>query len=131
MAIETFLPSISEESVSTFEARIAPDGRFGADVRFLGVVRALEDGREILGIHYTCYWEMAERELDRIGQALHDEEPGHRALVHHRTGFVPQGEASIVIRIQTLHSAAGFALCQEYLRRIKTTVPIWKEPVWR
>ena len=61
-------------------------------------------------------------------RASHDRRriPDHLALVHHKVGFVAAGEASILIRVQTAHSAEGFDLCREYLRRIKETVPIWK-----
>ena len=45
-------------------------------------------------------------------------------------GTVAAGEASILIRVQTAHSAEGFEISREYLRRIKETVPIWKKPVF-
>jgi molybdopterin synthase catalytic subunit len=32
--------------------------------------------------------------------------------------------------VKTRHSAEGFELCRWYLREIKTSVPIWKKPVW-
>ena len=102
----------------------------GADLRFHGVVRDQEDGRRILGIEYSHYEGMAINELRRIGEAMAIAHPDHVALVHHVIGFVPAGEASILIRVQTPHSAEAFEICREYLRRIKTTVPIWKKPVF-
>ena len=122
--------SISDQTVESFERSIPCDRRFGADLRFLGVVRHLEGGRKIRGIEYTCYQKMAEQHLDAIHQSLMKEAKEHLAWIHHRLGFVRAGEASIVIRVQAPHSAEGFALCQDYLRRIKTTVPIWKHPVF-
>jgi molybdopterin synthase catalytic subunit len=112
------------------ESTLAPSAIHGADLRFHGVVRDLEDGRRISGIEYSHYEGMAENELRKIGEAMMAEFPGHLALVHHVVGFVAAGEASILIRVQTPHSAAGFDLCREYLRRIKSTVPIWKKPVF-
>lgn len=102
----------------------------GADLRFHGVVRDQEDGRRILGIEYSHYEGMAINELRRIGEVMAIAHPDHFALVHHVIGFVPAGEASILIRVQTPHSAEAFEICREYLRRIKTTVPIWKKPVF-
>ena len=122
--------SISPETTDEFEAQIGCDRRFGADLRFLGVVRHLEGGREIRGIDYSCYQEMAERKLAGICEEMAAESSEHRVWIHHRTGFVAAGEASIVIRVQTPHSAEAFALCAEYLQRIKTSVPIWKDPVF-
>tara|TARA_R110002096_G_scaffold16106_28_gene55171 strand:- start:2947 stop:3336 length:390 start_codon:yes stop_codon:yes gene_type:complete len=122
--------SISEQTTDVFESSIFCDRRFGADLRFLGVVRHLENGREILGIDYSCYQQMAEQKLEEIYRELSNSESEHRVWVHHRIGFVKAGEASIVIRIQTPHSAEGYAISQAYLRQIKTTVPIWKKPVF-
>lgn len=122
--------SISELAVEAFEQSISCDQRYGADLRFLGVVRHLENGREIRGIEYSCYQEMAEQKLEAIFEKLGKGKTEHLVWIHHRLGFVKAGEPSIVIRVQTPHSAEGFEICHEYLRQIKTTVPIWKQPVF-
>jgi len=121
--------TISAESVPRVEARLAASTVHGADIRFHGVVRDTEDGRPIRGIDYSHYEKMALRELERIGESMSEQFPDHIAVVHHRVGFVPAGEASILIRVQTRHSAEGFEISREYLRRIKTSVPIWKRIV--
>lgn len=130
MASAHFSSSLSEEAIDAVESTLKPSTIHGADIRFHGVVRDLEDGKKISGIDYSFYGDMALQELDRIGKVLGEKYPGHLALVHHRIGFVPAGEASILIRVQTGHSAEGFEISQEYLRRIKETVPIWKKPVF-
>ena len=122
--------SISEVRIPDFEERLEPSTEHGADLRFHGVVRDSEDGKPITGIDYSCYLEMATRELGAIVAAMSEEFPDHRAAIHHTTGFVAAGEASILIRVQTAHSAEAFEICREYLRRIKTTVPIWKQPAF-
>ncbi|MDF1849698.1 MAG: molybdenum cofactor biosynthesis protein MoaE [Verrucomicrobiales bacterium] len=130
MASLRFFASITTESISEVEKRLEPSTSHGADLRFHGVVRDRENGREISGIDYSFYEDMALKELNRIGEAMTAEFPGHLALVHHKIGFVAVGEASILIRVQTAHSAEGFEISREYLRRIKETVPIWKKPVF-
>ncbi|RBP42407.1 molybdopterin synthase catalytic subunit [Roseimicrobium gellanilyticum] len=115
-------PIVSE--VPTFA-----DGE-GAEVQFLGTVRGEEDGRAISGIDYSAYRPMADRELERICHRAQGELSPHRVEIQHRLGFVPAREPSIVIRVKTKHSAEGFELCRWYLREIKTSVPIWKKPVW-
>jgi fumarate hydratase class II len=47
-----------------------------------------------------------------------------------RLGFVPAREPSIIILVRTKHSALSFDLCRWYLKEIKTSVPIWKKPVF-
>jgi molybdopterin synthase catalytic subunit len=130
MASPHFVYSVSARSVAEVEAVLEPSTVHGADLRFHGVVRDREEGRPLAGIDYSHYEAMALRELHRIGEAMGAEFPGHLALVHHVVGYVPAGVASILIRVQTAHSAAAFEICQAYLRRIKTTVPIWKKPIF-
>jgi molybdopterin synthase catalytic subunit len=125
-----FSASITEESIAMVENRLPISTEHGADLRFHGVVRDREDDRPISGIEYSFYENMALQELNRIGEAMTEEYPHHLALVHHKVGFVAAGEASILIRVQTAHSAEGFEISREYLRRIKETVPIWKKPVF-
>lgn len=126
MATEEFSVSISEAPVEEAEAGWKLHPANGADLRFLGVVRETENGRRIAGIDYSSYGPMAERELTAICRALREERPAHRVLIHHRTGFVPVGVASLLIRVRTPHSAEAFDLAREYLKRIKATVPVWK-----
>jgi len=130
MASDHFKCALGEQSISEIETTLSPSDSHGADLRFHGVVRKIEAGREISGITYSCYETMALKELTSVGEAIRRSHPGHLALVYHRIGFVPAGEASILIRVQTTHSAAAFEITQEYLKQIKATVPIWKEPVY-
>ena len=130
MASLHFVYSVSSRPVAEVESTLEPSTVHGADLRFHGAVRDSEGGKTISGIEYTHYEGMAANELRKIGEAMGEEFPGHLALVHHVIGFVAAGEASILIRVQTPHSAAGFELCREYLRRIKSTVPIWKKPIF-
>lgn len=130
MASNHFECSIGEKTVPEVESTLPSSDIHGADIRFHGVVRKIEDGREISAIRYSFYEGMALGELEKIGESMGKRHPGHLAMVYHRVGEVPVGEASILIRVQTPHSAEAFELVREYLRRIKETVPIWKEVVF-
>jgi molybdopterin synthase catalytic subunit len=103
----------------------------GAEACFLGVVRGVEDGRAITGIDYSAYEAMAGPMMASLydhARQVHAAE--HEVYIRHRLGFVAAGLPSIVIRVRTKHSAAAFDLCRWYLAEIKTTVPIWKRPVF-
>ena len=110
---------------------VLDSGEWGADVVFLGRVRGTEDGRPISGIDYSAYPEMALRVMEEIAAGMRAAHGPHPVRIHHRTGFVPAGEPSILIATGARHSAEAMALCAEYLRRIKAEVPIWKRPVFR
>jgi molybdopterin synthase catalytic subunit len=102
----------------------------GAEVQFLGTVRGTEDGQSITGIDYSAYLPMAEKTLTALlekGLAHHGP---HRVFIQHRLGFVAALEPSLLLRVHTKHSAAAFDICQWYLKEIKTTIPIWKKPIW-
>jgi molybdopterin synthase catalytic subunit len=109
----------------------ADSGAWGAQVCFYGRVRDTENGRPLSGIEYTAYPAMAQAEMERMTAALQAEFGAHPVRLHHRTGFVANGEASLLIAVAGRHSAESFALCEEYVRRLKISVPVWKHPVYR
>ena len=102
----------------------------GAECQFLGTVRGEEDGRPITGIDYTAYWPMADRELEKLCERGQQEQGPHRVEIQHRLGFVANREPSIAIRVKTKHSGLSFDFCRWYLKEIKTSVPIWKKPIF-
>lgn len=108
---------------------IFADGE-GAETQFLGAVRCEEEGKPILGIEYSAYRPMADNELVALCERAQREHGAHRVEIRHRLGFVPAREPSIIIRVWTKHSALSFDLCRWYLKEIKTSVPIWKKPVF-
>ena len=131
MASQHFATNISAEPVPGVEKGLEASTHHGADIRFHGVVRDREDDRAISAIDYTCYQEMAERELEKITSELSEKFPQGRLFIHHRIGEVAAGEASLLIRAQMPHSAEAFALAQEALKMVKETVPVWKKPIFR
>ena len=99
-------------------------------LQFLGVVREQEEGRPLSGIRYSCYEKMAWEVLERTIAEAEAEFGKHGLDFHHRVGFVAVAEPSVIVRVSTKHSAQAFDLCQHYLKVVKTSLPIWKEPVF-
>jgi molybdopterin synthase catalytic subunit len=52
--------------------------------------------------------------------------PVARVAVHHRTGRVRPGEASVVIAAAAPHRAEAFAACRYVIERVKQVAPVWK-----
>ena len=46
--------------------------------------------------------------------------------MHHRTGRLESGEASIVIAAASAHRAPSFEVCRYAIERVKQIAPIWK-----
>jgi len=98
----------------------------GAVVDFFGVVREMEDGREIDGIDYEVHQNMAEHQMKIIADGAKEKFGLHQVLLHHRIGFVPAGESSLFLRVSSPHRAAAFEASKWIVDELKKKVPIWK-----
>ncbi len=98
----------------------------GAIVEFCGVVRESEDGQQIEGIHYEAHGKMAEHQLQIVGREAAAKFELHRAVIHHRIGFVPAGESSLFLHVRASHRAAAFDASKWIVDELKKKVPIWK-----
>ncbi len=108
------------------EAQAGEPGADGAVVTFLGLVRNHNIGRKVLYLDYEAYEPLAVKSFERIGDEIGERWPGVRMGVHHRTGTIAIGEASVVIVTASPHRAAAFAACRYTIERIKQISPIWK-----
>jgi len=98
----------------------------GAQVEFLGIVREMENSQPILGLFYEAHEPMARTQLEKILTELSSVHPCAEVWFIHRSGFVPVGEASLFIRVQSRHRQAALQLTAALIDRLKADVPIWK-----
>jgi molybdopterin synthase catalytic subunit len=105
--------------------RVAGDGN-GASVLFLGTVRDVNDGRAVIGIEYSAYRSMAERELASIVQETAARMGSSDIAVEHRLGELCIGECSVAVAVAHPHRGAAFAGARYIIEELKRRVPIWK-----
>jgi molybdopterin synthase catalytic subunit len=98
----------------------------GAVTTFVGLVRDQNLGRRVLRLEYEAYEPLAVRAFERIAGEAAALWPSSRLGVHHRTGPVAIGEASIVIVAASAHRGEAFAACRYAIERVKQIAPIWK-----
>jgi molybdopterin synthase catalytic subunit len=103
----------------------------GAIVDFWGAVRGLEEGTEITGINYEAHVEMAQHQIQQLADNAQKRFGLAKVVIHHRIGFVPAGEASVVVRVESARRGAAFEANQWIMDELKKTVPIWKHPVFK
>jgi molybdopterin synthase catalytic subunit len=98
--------------------------RSGGVAVFLGLVRNHNAGRTVLHLGTkpatarACARAHCGRSVDRW--------PEVRMGLHHRTGRLEIGEASVVIVTASAHRADAFASCRYVIERVKQIAPIWK-----
>lgn len=102
----------------------------GAVVDFWGVVRVTEEGAEISGIDYEAHGAMAEHQLRSIAEEAVREFGLTTVFVQHRIGFVPAGEASLLVRAGSRHRPAAFRASAWIVEELKKRAPIWKHPAF-
>lgn len=107
--------------------RAVADPAAGAIATFLGVTRDHNEGRNVTGLEYEAYPEMALREIERIAAAARERWDIRAIAIVHRIGKVPIGEASVAIAVSASHRRAAFEACHFAIDRLKEVVPIWKK----
>lgn len=99
----------------------------GARVWFEGIVRNANQGKEVEGIFYQAYPEMAEKELGKIAGEAKARWPLGSVGIAHRTGSLKVGDLALLVVVQAAHRNEAFAALQFIIDQTKTKVPIWKK----
>src|SRR5262249_52942393 len=86
--------------------------RDGAVATFVGLVRDHNAGRRVLWLDYEAYAPLAVRTFEQIGTEAAARWPDARVAIHHRTGRVDVGEASVAIAAASPHRADAVAACR-------------------
>jgi len=111
-------------------AEVRDGGDVGASVEFKGIVRKEEKGSIIMGLDYEAYESMAKKVMREILEKLALVHPFKSALVIHRIGSIPVGEAAIYVRVTSKHRREAISALSEFMDRLKEDVPIWKVGVF-
>jgi MoaE-MoaD fusion protein len=98
----------------------------GAVATFVGLVRDHNAGRQVLWLEYEAYAPLAVKAFEQIAAEAAAHWPDARLAIHHRTGRLEIGEASVVIAVASPHRAEAFTSCRYAIERLKQIAPIWK-----
>ena len=118
---------VSDVPLDTAEvaAAVAAAG-CGAVVTFVGLVRDRNAGRQVRFLDYEAFAPLAVRSFERIAAEASERWPSVTLAIHHRTGRVALGEASVAIAAASPHRADAFSVSRYAIERIKQISPIWK-----
>ncbi len=99
----------------------------GAIATFTGTTRVQSRGRTVLHLDYEAYEEMAEQVMTQIAEELKGRYDLCAIAIHHRTGRVDIGEASVMIAVSAPHRQDALAACKDAIDTLKSQVPLWKK----
>jgi len=111
----------------------AADPGSGATSIFIGTARnssPAQPGGEVIRLEYEAYGPMAEREMRAIARECVELHGITGAIVHHRVGQLPIGDAAVVVVVAAAHRAGAFDGCRFIIEELKKRVPIWKKEVF-
>ena len=98
----------------------------GAVLLFLGVVREVNDGRDVTGIEYSAYESMASRELAAIAGEAETRFQATAVVIEHRLGELAIEEVSVGIAVAHAHRGVAYDASRWIIEELKRRVPIWK-----
>jgi MoaE-MoaD fusion protein len=104
--------------------------RAGAIATFVGTTRVESRGRVVEHLDYEAYEGMAENVMAEIAAALKQRYDLCEIAIHHRTGRVEIGDASVVIAVSAPHRQDALAACRDAIDTLKEQVPLWKKEVY-
>ena len=101
----------------------------GAQVSFIGCVRADDiDAKKVVGIEYSAYPEMVNKEFDKIiADIMAEFNDVHKILIRHAIGMVKVGENAMVVTVAAGHRNQVYDALKKTVNLIKERVPIWKK----
>ena len=98
----------------------------GATAVFLGTVRSTNEGREVNGIEYSAYEEMAEKEMRAILGEASAKFVIRGGVIEHRVGVLDVGDISIAVVVAHPHRHYAMDALRYIVDQTKARATIWK-----
>lgn len=104
------------------------DANFGGIALFVGKVRAVNHGRDVLGVSYDIFQPLALTRFAEIAAEIEDTlDMPFRLHISHAYGRLGIGDIAVVIAAGCKHRDEAFRACRMAIEAVKHTAPIWKQ----
>lgn len=103
----------------------------GAVVTFIGKVRDMNLGDNVVGLHLEHYPGMTEKSLVEICNQAETRWPLLGVRVIHRVGDLDIGDQIVFVGVSSAHRGAAFDACEFIMDYLKTQAPFWKKNALR
>jgi molybdopterin synthase catalytic subunit len=119
---EDFDPGAEQQALHAENAQV------GAIASFTGLVRAHNQGTDVVAMTLEHYPGMTERAIEAMIDAAHQRFPALiAARVLHRVGPLKPLDRVVWVGTASSHRAEAFAACQFLMDYLKTQAPFWKK----
>ncbi len=109
-----------------------PSVGHGATNTFVGIVRNLNLGRNVIKMEYDCFIPLCEKTfLDIATEAQKKWCNDANILIAHRHGKLNVGDASVAIIATTGHRDESYRITRYIIEEIKVRAPIWKKEFYQ
>ena len=109
--------------------RLAGQGKVGAMVNFIGLVRDVNDGDTISTLTLEHYPEMTEKALQAIENEAKNRWDIIDSLIIHRVGTLMPQDQIVLVAVSSAHRGDAFKACEFMMDFLKTQAPFWKKEV--
>lgn len=99
----------------------------GAIVTFSGLVRDLDNERNVESLILEHYPGMTESSLEKIIAQAQSRWSILDVTVIHRIGELQAGEQIVFVAVASLHRGEAFSACEFIMDFLKTRAPFWKK----
>lgn len=113
LSVDTMLEAVKDPSV----------GGIGI---FVGVVRDLDEGQDVVSLDYTPH-PTAEDLLRTCAEQVAARHDVVSVAVEHRVGHLEVGDLAVVVAVGAVHRGQAIDACRDLIDSLKQQVPIWKE----
>lgn len=107
--------------------RLSEGTAAGAVVTFIGKVRDMNLGDNVIGLHLEHYPGMTEKSLSAICDEAESRWPLLGVRVIHRVGDLDIGDQIVFVGVSSAHRDAAFDACEFIMDYLKTKAPFWKK----
>lgn len=104
------------------------DPNFGGIALFVGKVRAINHGREVLGVSYDIFQPLALTRFAEIAAEIEQKlNTPIKLYISHAYGRLGIGDIAVVVAAGSKHRDEAFQACRMAIEAVKHTAPIWKQ----
>lgn len=119
----------TDEEFSRLQFKLT-DVKAGAQVSFLGKVRAFDQEKEVHFLDYEAHIELAQSLFLELESEVKKRFKIIECIAIHRLDRTEVGQAAVLIEVTSKHRNEAFKACRFLIDELKKQLPIWKKEVF-